>query len=140
MKKKQNAYFTVEAAMIMPFMVLVQVAIIFLLFFQYNRCLMEQDAAVLALRAGIMAKEDDRTLLEHMKREAQKISQDKYLAWEYASPTLQLKKNKVDIRQECQQIFPFLHVELQKKSIWNASITYEVERISPMDVVRSWER
>lgn len=140
MNKKKNAYFTVEAAMVMPIVVLIQITIFYLLFFQYNRCLMEQDIAALSIRASVLAKEDDWTLLERMKKEAEKVSQNKYIAWECSSPTIELERNVICIGQKCQQIFPFLNVEWQRENIWQSTIAYKVDRISPMEVVRSGKK
>ena len=137
---EKNAYFTVEATMVMPIVLIIQITILYLLFFQYNRCLMEQDIATLSIRACALTKEDDWTLLERMKKEAEKVSQDKYVAWKCASPTIELKRNVITVGQECQQIFPFLHIEWQKENIWKSSVAYEVDRISPMEEVRSWEK
>ena len=137
MDNKKNAYFTVEATLVMPIVLVIQITILYLLFFQYNRCLMEQDIAALSIRASVLAKEDDWTMLERMKQEAANLSRDKYVAWEYASPTIELKRNVICLEQKCQQIVPFQMMEWQRESIWQTTIAYKVDRISPMEVVRS---
>ena len=47
--KKAGAYLTVEAALILPMVLGVIILVIYLLFFQYDRCLMEQNVGKLAL-------------------------------------------------------------------------------------------
>ena len=50
MRKRENGYFTVEAALIFPMVLLFTVMMIFLAFFSYDRCVLEQSAYEAALR------------------------------------------------------------------------------------------
>lgn len=50
MRKKENGYFTVEASLIFPLVLLFTVMMIFLAFYSYDRCLLEQSAYEAALR------------------------------------------------------------------------------------------
>ena len=43
---EQNAYFTVEAALIIPLVLGILVFLIFIMFYQYDRCLLEQDIGI----------------------------------------------------------------------------------------------
>lgn len=138
--REVKAYFTVEAAMVFPIVLAVQVLLIYLLFFQYNRCLMEQDAGVLSVRSSTLGEEDDWMLLERMQGEAEKLYQEKYIGWEFHSPTLEVKRNRIRIRQEGQQIFHFANTEWQVGNGWSTDIAYDTQRISPMTFVRSWRK
>ena len=48
---KADGYFTVEAALIFPFVMGVILLVIYMWFFQYDRCLMEQDYALITVMA-----------------------------------------------------------------------------------------
>lgn len=50
MKKQENAYFTVEAAMVMPIVLFAIGMVIYLGFFQYSRCLAEQEEGLLQIQ------------------------------------------------------------------------------------------
>lgn len=50
MKKRENGYFTVEASLIFPMVLLFTVMMIFLAFYSYDRCVLEQSAYEAALR------------------------------------------------------------------------------------------
>lgn len=50
MRKRENGYFTVEASIIFPLVLLFTVMMIFLAFYSYNRCVLEQSAYEAALR------------------------------------------------------------------------------------------
>ena len=51
-RKNYKAYFTVEAAVLYPIVLGVIVLMTYLLFFQYDRCLLEQDMGRAAVRSG----------------------------------------------------------------------------------------
>ena len=50
MRKRENGYFTVEASLIFPIVLLFTVMMIFLAFYSYDRCVLEQSAYEAALR------------------------------------------------------------------------------------------
>lgn len=50
MKRRENGYFTVEASLIFPMVLLFTVMMIFLAFYSYDRCVLEQSAYEAALR------------------------------------------------------------------------------------------
>lgn len=49
-KKRESAYFTVEAALILPMVILFTTVMIFMAFYSYDRCVIEQSAYEAALR------------------------------------------------------------------------------------------
>lgn len=62
------AYMAVEAACIVPIMLGVVIFVIYLMFFAYNRCLLEQDVALCSMTQGEMpgGRETDRYLAWQM--------------------------------------------------------------------------
>ena len=48
-----KGYFTVEAACIMPLMLGIYVFLIFAMFYRYDRCLLEQDTGLMAIRESV---------------------------------------------------------------------------------------
>ena len=70
--KRIKAYFTVEAALILPLIIGTIVYIICFLLFWYNRCVMEQEIAVYAVKGAqsrIEEPEQLRIFLEECKEE-----------------------------------------------------------------------
>ena len=79
MQKKVSGYFTVEAAMVMPIVLWVVLFVIYLLFFQYNRCLTDQDVGVLVLRGSILQEESPKERIKKIRGYAEQIYDDKYI-------------------------------------------------------------
>ena len=71
-RKNYKAYFTVEAAVLYPIVLGVIVLMTYLLFFQYDRCLLEQDMGRAAVRSGsrwMQKKEELAQILDCAQRE-----------------------------------------------------------------------
>ena len=71
--RKKDAYFTVEAAMVFPFVMGAVLFTIFMFIFQYDRCLMEQDIGMLVLYASNLSMEDGEKTMALMKARASEL-------------------------------------------------------------------
>lgn len=60
-KADADAYFTVEAALVIPIVLCIFVMIIYLAFYLYDRCVMAQDCYVLSYRQSIEKGKADRS-------------------------------------------------------------------------------
>ena len=70
MKCKLGGYFSVEAALVFPLVMGTILLLIYLGFYQYDRCMLEFDMGTIALR-GCSCDEQDRTMvLDEMERSA----------------------------------------------------------------------
>lgn len=76
MKKELAGYLTVEASMLMPLVVLLYIWVIAMMFYQYDRTLLEQDATILLVTQGNQ-KEWDRSKYMWCDVEAEEISSGK---------------------------------------------------------------
>lgn len=52
--EKKNAYFTVEAALVLPIVIAALLFVIYMMLFQYDRCLLEQDMGAIALWGALV--------------------------------------------------------------------------------------
>lgn len=130
---KVRAYFTVEAAMVFPVVLGTLVFIIYMMFFQYNRCLMEQDMGVLVLRSAALQENDKTVLAGKLQEEAAKLQQEKYMAWDMGEISLSMEGNLVRIFREGRLALPFME-------IWEARANYENEQINPTFLIRSCKK
>lgn len=136
-KKETGAYLTVEAALVMPIVLAVVIFVMYMLFFQYDRCLMEQNAGVFALRGCTLQIPDkEERLLKLQQMPLQK--DEKYLAWEALKPSITLKGNKILLEQSGHLKFPFANLlSWQGRDVWDSSICFENHRIHPVEFIRN---
>lgn len=96
MKKGQyvSGYMTVEAALVMTVVMLVYLFIIRCMFFQYDRCILEQETARLAVRYAGVSRES----LEEAKQLADaRWDGEQFLLLAPASPDLELQNGYVTV-------------------------------------------
>ena len=140
MKRYINAYFTVEAAFIVPIVMSTVLFVIYILFYQYNRCLMEQDLGAMALWGSRI--EDNGAMLEEKTRERMgEFYWDKYVAWEMTTFNATLGNNSYVVKGAGHLTFPLPRWNFwSKENAWGAKVEYEYRRISPAAFIRLCHR
>lgn len=141
MARKVNAYFTVEAALVLPVVLGVIVLIIYLWFFQYDRCLMEQDAGILALRGAILEAADNQERVQLLEREAKQINKEKYVAWEEEKEDFIIKEGKLQVSKAGEIRFPFRGLQFWNgEDIWGTETIYKNQILSPTTLIRYYRK
>ena len=139
-RKSSEAYFTVEATLVLPLVISAILLDIYLFCFQYDRCLIEQDMGSLMLWCSELrlgntdtAKEQE----EKIQKRASEIYRDKYVAWELTTVDVQLEKNRISVVGQGQLTFPVPGWNLWNNiNLWKAEVTYESRNISPVFYIR----
>lgn len=141
MVKEKNAYFTVEAAIIFSLVIFVNVLLIYLGIFQYNRCLMEQDMGLLVLKGCTIQEDEKERVMQKLQYYADKIDKEKFLMWKEESKGMRLEKGTLQIEQRGSLYFPFTGMwEGESESHWETIRKYENQRVNPVSVIRKYRR
>lgn len=130
MQKETEAYFTVEAAMVMPIVLYVIIMILYLLFFQYNRCLLELDMGVFALRGSLAQAETDEDRAVLLRKQTTEVNKEKYIAWQFGEIQWKLEKGTLQVEQQGALEFPFTN------ELWSTEVNYENHILSPVSFLR----
>lgn len=96
--KRFGGYFTVEAALILPMVFSVLIMAVSLFVFQYDRCLLEQDAGLLMLRGTTLNTQSEEEWEMQMKSVLHGISNGKYVDWKTTELQAVLQGKKVMVR------------------------------------------
>lgn len=105
---KEKGYFTVEAAMVFPVAFAIVILVMYLMFFQYNRCLMEQDAGIIALYGAAVTAESNEERIAQVRRKMAEMDEEKYIAWAGDEVKLKLEKGKMVVAVEGGTVIPFV--------------------------------
>ncbi len=97
-KRKVNGYLTVEASMIMPLVIFLMALLIYLTFFLYNRCVLSQDAYILAFRGSISDKEGESEILEYLEESAGIQFGNKYVGMKDLHKSITISNKSVTVR------------------------------------------
>ena len=138
--KKTDAYFTVEAALVLPFALGVILVVIYLLFFQYDRCLMEQSAGVLAMRGCTLQIKEGKDLVQTVLVQSREDDRP-YVAWSMDEVEITLKGNRFKVTGSGRLKFPFKGFQFWGgDTVWECNTTYENQRIHPVSFIRNYNK
>lgn len=139
--RSQNAYFTVEAALVLPFVMGVLIMVIFLFLFQYDRCLLEQDVNRITIYAASETAASMEKLQEKIERKTATFTQEKYVAWDMEEFQLVLEKSCVEVKGSGSFRLPLPEWNVfSTQDNWTAGITRKSIRVSPEDFIRLYQR
>lgn len=127
-----EGYLTVEASLLLPFVIGVIVYVIYFQFFWYNRCLMDQETAMTAVRAAQAGSVATETLQKEIWQWRDAFLTDRYVGWEADEPILTAELGKISVSGRGRLKLP--------NAAWNAEITYEVGRIDTAFYLRQLRR
>lgn len=139
--KWMQAYFTVEAALVIPLVISVLTMTVFLFVYQYDRCLMEQDVGMLTLYAGTLETENMDEMTKLISRRAAERYADKYLFWTQSKIDINVRKDRVEIVGEGSTAIPLPNWNLLNgQKGWSAKVIRRLSRLSPTEFIRLGRR
>lgn len=144
MNKSYDAYFTVEAALVLPMVMSAVLMGVYLFCFQYDRCLLEQDMGSLIVWCSREALEnagETKELEQKIQTRTGEIYRDKYVAWELTAINVELEQNDISVSGAGQLTFPVPGWNLWNDSnLWETDTRYECQRLSPVFYIRQFRK
>ena len=132
-----DGYFTVEAALILPVTIGVYLFLIYGMFFQYNRCLLEQDASSLTVRAVQDPQEEPAQIIEKIKRQETLLETKRYMAFLKEESVFEIKGGKVRIEKKGKTRAPFLtFIPLSEQGRFHCTANMQARRTDPCMMIR----
>ena len=132
-EKYMNGYMTLEAALIVPFVCIVIVLLVGLLLYQYDRCRMDQNVGILAVRGVLLDAGDNHERMEGMKRNLLEMDESKYMVISNIETDLAIKNGEITVAQSAKFVFPFEEYgKIESKSTSHL--------FSPVMLLREWKR
>ena len=140
-KKEEAGYFTVEAALIFPFVMGIILLVIYMFFYKYDRCLMEQDYAAALLdgmyRQDMDMEERSKQILDNIE----KTYREEYWAWNFSPVQVSYDFRKITLSGEGSIRFPFKGFMFwDRGDIWSTDVSYEGKYAKKMFVIRTFRK
>lgn len=104
--KKMSGYFTVEAALLLPFAMMIIVFMIFLSFYCYDRCILEQCAYAAALRGSSNCFDNTQEAYKEAQGAAELLIEKKLFAIRKVSTTVRVSAVAVTVSYKCEVNMP----------------------------------
>ena len=127
-KIRMSGYFTVEAAMVLPMVIGTIIFIIYMQLYWYDRCLMDQETAMLAIQAVNLKLENMEEIDEELTVWKEKNLTDKFVAWRQGEVVLTKQYDKIKLSRSGSL--------LTDHALWNANAQYENRLIKPASFLR----
>ncbi len=135
---KCNAYFTIEASLLTPMTFLILLWIIYLGFFQYNRCLLTQDSYIMAMTESRKCYQSNTKMYQNIIHTGSEWDWGKYISFQSDGIEAVVGKGKVQIRAGGSLRTPFRFPFL-KNEVWNIRIERQSVIINPVAVMRNYK-
>lgn len=139
-----NAYFVVEAALVLPLVMSAMMIGIYLFSYQYDRCLLEQDIGSLMVWSNAVATEnagESEEIRESLQTRASDINLEKYVAWEMTAVEIKLEKNDISLIGRGELTFPIAGWNRwNDDNLWEAEVQYKCDRLSPVFYIRQYRK
>lgn len=133
-----NAFFSVEAAIVVPLAVSAILLAVSLFVFQYDRCLMEQDVAAQTVKAAYAEAQTKEELTDKIQLQTAGLYRNKYVAWDMILLDIKIKRGIVEAVGKGAFQFPLPGWNLwNRENIWNAQAGYKAHRVSPVTFIRN---
>lgn len=135
---RQNAFFSLEAAIIVPLAIAAILLAVSLFVFQYDRCLMEQDVAVQTVKAASVEAKSNEELADKVRLQTAGLYRNKYVAWDMILLDIKIKKGIIEAAGEGVFRFPLPGWNpWNEDNVWNARAGYKAHRLSPVTFIRN---
>jgi len=127
-EKQVKAYFTVEASLVVPIVIGSLVFTICFLLFWYDRCVMEQDLAMLAIEAAQSRAQSIDELDQELREWKADYMTEKDYAWEMSGITLEMNGNQMELKRSGRLLLG--------EFAWKADASCQTMKIHPVTFLR----
>lgn len=140
-KFSTNGYFTVEAACVYPFVIAVILLVIYVWFFLYDRCLMEQDCAGIMVKGAVLQGVSVSERIDYMKGLISENYNKQYLCWEDGERTVGYDNGMIEISTQGSLEFPFMGLSFwSDDGRWEASRTLSCKEYDRIFIIRTYRK
>ncbi len=108
LKRREKAYFTVEAALVLPMVILFTTVMIFMAFYVHDRCIMEQSAYEAALRGTGNNIKDAQEAYKEAQLAAGRLTDERLFAIKNFTYSVAVTADIVRVAYHCEINMPLL--------------------------------
>lgn len=140
MDKKERslqAYMTVEATFLMPMILGGIIFIIYLGFYLYNCCLLQQAAYTAALRGSLLEERSNSEIRQWTGEELDRLLEQRLLAWKEWGSHVEVSAAEVKVRVWAEGGIPFRGFLSSQIGFWEYETSADAKRLDPVFYIRT---
>lgn len=136
--RKEKGSSTIEASLIMPFILTIIVLLVYLSFFLYNRVELTADAYLCALRGSRMEQDNAKETYQRMKKESKRLIKGNLLWADSCREEMKVKGNTIHVTYSMSIQIPgkVIFDRAFNNNTWNYTITKKVKKLQPVSFIR----
>lgn len=140
--KTEDGYMTLEAALLFPFIFTSIILLIYLSFFIYDRCRLENSAYIAALRGSRMITEENEEITEEVSRIANELVDGHLIAATDVSQQVEVSMNEVKVSYTAKVAPPFgtLLVQMVDRDIFTIRAGEKAKKIRILMTIRAFRK
>ena len=141
MKNTLHGYMTIEAALLMPMVWFALFFMIFAGFFQYDRCIAEQDSKIIVLRASDMRKKEEAKVIQKVLDKGELAGKKRLLFSNPVQREFHISKDRaiMKIRGKVNTVLNNL-IKESALTVFEYAAEYEAENFEPVSFIRMCRR
>ncbi len=136
-----NAYLTLEASLIMPFVLMILVFLIYTGFYYYDKCLLQQDAYRIMIRGSQMRFMTNEEVAQKLLNDDLNLNDDKYVMCVVADKRIGVDYNSISVEQQAmlRAAYPSIF-RTTGNNVWEMNFRKVAVRIHPVETIRSFRK
>ena len=139
-RKTCDGYLTLEATFLMPLIFGGIVFTIYLSFFLYNACLIQQAAYTAALRGSLIREGSNGQIQEAVREELRELLESRLLATEEWEEEIRVTYTEVNVRVRARGRIPLIEIISDSIGAWTYEGEGQAKRLKPVEFIRTIRR
>lgn len=135
-RKKFDAYFSLEASLLLPLIILGIWLIILTGFYLYNIHCIHQIASIGALRGAGMKRESREEIKQYVEGEIEKMIRERLVMMKEINYQVRVDTQNVEVKVEGTMNFPIFSILRDRLKLWKISTDSRYKRENPVDSIR----
>lgn len=139
-RKEWHAYMTLEASLLMGWIIFLMVFFLYMTFYSYDRCVMFQDAYAFAFRVSIKPLDTERKTQYGNQKIGEQFGK-KYFGVANVQSSISVDREIVTVKARCQVEHPFSKdLPTLPESGWGNSCEIHVKIQNPTEMLRNFRK
>lgn len=135
-RKRFDVYFSLEASLLLPLIILVIWLIILTGFYLYNVHCIHQITSIGALRGAGMKRESREEIKQYLEEEIEKMIRERLVMMEEINYQVKIDTQNVEVKVDGTMHFPVFSILKDSLKLWEISADSRYKREDPVDSIR----
>lgn len=135
-KKEKSAYFTIEAALVIPMILGGIVFILYVGFYLYNFVAIKQTAYIAALRGSQMKQASSAKIKKYVEEQVDELLAGQILARKNIEKEVKVSTGKIKVKIDTKVKIFFAKLLFLEETNWEIKGEAQVNRADPIEIIR----